>query len=157
MNEKGNSKIWGIIFVVVIVVLLFAHYTSVNQIKKGYETDIKKLNEKVSVLQKDLDDNLMKVKKLEFRLKLEKIKLSASKNDFGTAALKLKKFTEELGAAGCKKLDKLAPYFEKADTKLLKLDKTVFDELDNIEKIIFSSVDNEVKKNEEKKEKEETK
>lgn len=138
MNEKGNSKVLGIIFVVVVVVLLFAHYTSVNQIKASYETQIKQLSEKSNAIQKDLDANIMKVKVLDFKLKLNEVNLYVSRNDYGTASMMLKKFNEELGKAGCKKLDKLEPLFDLADTKLLKLDKTVVEELKEIETIVFS-------------------
>ena len=50
----------------------------------------------------------------------------------------LKKFNEDLVKAGCKKLDQLTPIFDKIDTKLLKLNKTVVEDLKEVEKIVFS-------------------
>ncbi len=150
MNEKGNSKILGIVFIVVVVVLLFAHFTSVNQIKNNYEKQIKELNTEVQNLEKVSQANLAKIKSLEIKLKINEIKLSVSRNDYGTASVLLKKFNDELAKAGCKKLEQLTPVFDAIDTKLLKLDKTVVEDLGQIENIIFS--EQAEKKVEEKKE-----
>jgi hypothetical protein len=81
---------------------------------------------------------LAKIKTLEIKLKIKEINLAVSRNDYGTASVMLKKFNDELAKAGCKKLEQLRPVFDAIDTKLLKLDKTVIDDLDQIEKIIFS-------------------
>jgi len=138
MNEKGSSKVLGIIFVVVVVVLLFAHYTSVNQIKSDYDKQLVELKTEMTGLEKIAEANLTKAKILEIKLQLNEINLAVSRNDYGTASLKLKKFSDELSKGGCKKLDTLVPLFNAIDTKLLKLDKTVVTELKEVEKIIFS-------------------
>lgn len=137
--QKSLTKIFGILFLVVLAGLLIAHFVILRNVRAGFAEKETVFNSQVSDLKQQAEEKTAENRVLKTKLGIAGIRDDVISNNYGTAGDSAKKFRTNLVEGGCKKMDQLNPVFEELDTLLLKKNDTgALASLKQIHDIIFA-------------------
>ena len=136
--QKGLTKVFGILFLVILVGLLVTHLVLIRNARAEFTEKETALHGQISDLNQKMEDMAMENRVLNVKLGIAGIRDDVISNNFGTARESVDLFQVMLVDGGCKKMDQLHPVFGNLKTSLVKKnDAAALASLEQIYNIIF--------------------